>query len=438
VIRRAVPAVLGAFSQAAGSLVIQLICARTLALSEFGTLGLVLGVLVLATALSTSMIGDTLTVLDRHDPQIRRALAVTALIVVIGGGLLAGLGCATSGLITAGEGWLLSALVAAWLAEDVVRRVLMACGRYWFVIVVDLTHLGVSCTVVLARPHLTGAPTTLALILAALICGQVTAGAVGVLCLPPSERAGWGRPGPGPACAWRRTVHFGLARAAQAGLRPAVLLVMRTVVVIAAGKAAYGALEAARLYVAPALLVVNGAGSYLLPRFAKGRSNRLPDSGGDEGLCPEGNLENGANRDDSLGGDRAAVVMADRSAVLLTASAVLGTIGAAGLAAVAPALLTGHADVNPWAVLSWGLYSTAVATALPYGTLAAAWGDPWATLLVRLADAATSCVVVTGSVLWGGLNPIWAPLTVAIGVVCGAACLRPMALTTRRRRSSPA
>ena len=47
-----------------------------------------------------------------------------------------------------------------------------------------------------------------------------------------------------------------------------MLTTMRIIVVIAAGTVAFGQLEAARVYTAPTLLIVNGIGGFLFATYA--------------------------------------------------------------------------------------------------------------------------------------------------------------------------
>ena len=89
----------------------------------------------------------------------------------------------------------------------------------------------------------------------ALLVGQSVAIVVAVALLPAAER--W----LAPLVAGRvgAVAGYGSWRAAQQFLRPGMLTAMRLLVVGVAGLATMGALEAARIYTAPMLLVVSGA-----------------------------------------------------------------------------------------------------------------------------------------------------------------------------------
>jgi hypothetical protein len=339
---RALGALSAQFSQAAGSLLIGVLSARLMERFDFATISLILGQVVVATGISTGLVGDSLTVLDRHDPQIRTALRhVLGALLLVAGVVAAGASVLTRQLEW-GPAALFGLLLAAWLAEDVVRRLLMANLRFWPIVVVDLTHLVVSSSTVLVGYLTGGRQASVGLFLAALTAGQVAAGAVGVALMPRAERY-WGRRLGGGL---RTVLDFGLSRSVQGSLRPAVLLVLRVVVIFVAGKGVYATLEAARLYVAPALLAVNGVGSFLLSTFASAK-----------GALP-----------------RRALRRADLAATALLACSAAFTLVSWALATWAPTLLSSKVPVTPLAVVAWGVYTGCVAVTMPYGSLAAVRG----------------------------------------------------------------
>ena len=69
---------------------------------------------------------------------------------------------------------------------------------------------------------------------------------------------------------------YGSWRAAQQFIRPGMLTAVRFIVVAVAGLAATGALEAARIYTAPMLLVVSGASSFLFASYASSTGSQSP------------------------------------------------------------------------------------------------------------------------------------------------------------------
>ena len=71
-------------------------------------------------------------------------------------------------------------------------------------------------------------------------------------------------------------LRFGSWRAAQQGVRPATLTLTRTVIVLATSTAAFGEIEAARVYTAPTMLVVGGVGGFLFAKNAADKHRPLP------------------------------------------------------------------------------------------------------------------------------------------------------------------
>ena len=78
--------VLAQAARAVGSLVFQLIVARWLGAAGFGYFAFLFGAMVMSAAVTSGLIGDTLTVLDRHEPRIRAALWRLTAVVVLGSG----------------------------------------------------------------------------------------------------------------------------------------------------------------------------------------------------------------------------------------------------------------------------------------------------------------------------------------------------------------
>ena len=85
-------ALAGQVTLALGNLVLAVVAARELGAAAFGTYALLVGAIVMATAVTTGLLGDSLTVLDRHDPAIRASLvrigiAAVAALALVGFGL---------------------------------------------------------------------------------------------------------------------------------------------------------------------------------------------------------------------------------------------------------------------------------------------------------------------------------------------------------------
>ena len=388
-------------SQAAGSLVISVLAVRAMPLADFAALSVLLAAVVVVTGLTSGLVGDSLTVLDRADPVIRTALR-RLLTAVMAAALLTGsVWTALTGLVGTATAAAFGVLLALWVAEDVLRRLLMANLRFWPIVAVDTTHLAVSSAVALGWPAVTGQRPTVGLYLVALCCGQVCAALVALPFVPPADR----RFGPTAPGGVRRVLAFGVHRSIQAALRPTMLLLMRVLVIAVAGALTYGHLEAARLYAAPALLVVNGFGSYLLSTFAADR-----------------------HRD-----ARSAVRRADRAGLFLTAVTLGLTALAMVVCVVQPGLVSPTVPVSPVAVASWGLFTGAVAVSQPYGALVAVRGGQARVLVVRALDTCISLAAVGVGLGTSVLSADLAPAALAVGPLLGALLLRPMA-----RRQDPA
>jgi O-antigen/teichoic acid export membrane protein len=399
--RPATGAVIGQVTQAAAGLVLQVTAARTLGLAGLATFGLVYGAVVLATAVASGMVGDSLTVLDRHDPRVRAGLHAWAVLVAavagVGGGVLAAL----TGIVGPGAAVVLALAVAAFVLEDTLRRLLMAAGRYWSLPLVDGASLVLS-VLTLVGWALTG-PLTLPAFLLALLVGQTGAAVVAWLQAPVHER---------PTGPWRspdlRTVwSFGSWRAASQTVRPGVLTALRLVVVGALGAAAYGPLEAARVYTAPTLVLVAGLGSYLLPLTVANRHRPAEES----------------------------LRSADRVAFGLAAAVAAITVAALVLLPVAGPLLTGGGyRVPTLAVAGWGAYAVAGAFLLPYSALATVHRLQRRVLTLRLLEFAALGPVCLVTLLVDGGGQRWAPLALAAGPLLVAVSVRQWVLTPLTRQ----
>ncbi len=397
--RPATGALAGQGTQALAGLALQVVAARALGAAGLAVFSLVYGLIVMATAVCSGLVGDSLTVLDRADPGIRAGLHVgTALVSGVAGGVGAGLAL-LSGALPAWAAVLLGLATTAFIIEDTLRRLLMATGRFWSLPAVDLTSLGLAlAALLLARVH---GPLTLTSFVVALLSGQAAAALVAWLLLPGRERPH----GPWRQPALRAVASFGAWRAAAQGVRPALLTVLRLLVVAAAGAAAYGPIEAARVYTAPALLLVTGLGSYLLPHFVLLRP-RGPEVG---------------------------LRAADRAA----AGLVLG-VGVFGVAAVlalpwlGPVLTDGGFAVPAGAVAGWAVYAAASAVLLPYSSLASVHGSQRRVLALRSLEFGSLAAVLVLVAVEDGV--LWTPLALAIGPVLAALAVRQSVLLPMVRR----
>ncbi|MGY1659983.1 oligosaccharide flippase family protein [Geodermatophilus sp. SYSU D00705] len=401
--RRAVAAVVGQGTQAVAGLALQVAAARVLGAGGLAVFALVYGTLVLVTAVCSGLVGDSLTVLDRTDRGVRAGLHVWTLVVSAGAGLVGAVAALVSGLVPVWAGLLLGPACAAFIVEDTLRRLLMATGRYWSLAVVDTTSL-VGAMTALGLAGATGG-ITLSSFVVALLAGQSAAAVVAWWLVPADERprGPWRRP------ALRTVASFGVWRAAAQTIRPGSLTLLRVLVVAVAGAAAYGPLEAARVYTAPTLTLLAGLGSFLLPHFVGLRSGPMA----------------------------AGLRVADRAALGIgLAVAVIGAVGLLALPWLGPLLTGGDYAVPAEAVAGWAAYAVAGAALLPYSSLASVHGGQRRVLALRSLEFASLGAVALLVLLVPAGTP-WAPLALALGPALAAVAVRQSVVVPMVRRSSP-
>jgi O-antigen/teichoic acid export membrane protein len=388
--RRATVAVMGQGTQALAGLALQVAAARLLGAGGLAVFALVYGALVLATAVCSGMVGDSLTVLDRHDRDVRAGLHVWTVLVSAGAGAAGALAALVSGVVPVWAGLLLAPACAAFVVEDTLRRLLMATGRYSALPVVDSTSL-LGAMTVLGLAGWAG-DVTLSSFVVALFVGQAAAALVAWCLVPAGERptGPWRRPG------LRAVADFGVWRAAAQTVRPGSLTMVRLLVVGLAGAAAYGPLEAARVYTAPMLTLVAGIASFLLPHFVGLRDRPLSNS----------------------------LRVADRAALGLVAGiAVMGVAVLALLPWLGPALTGGAYAVPGVAVAGWTVYAAGAALLLPYASLASVHGEQRRVLALRAVEF-LSLGAVAALVLVARDAVSWVPFALATGPALTALAVR--------------
>ena len=363
-------AVAAQFSQALGSFLLQILAARLLGKEGLAVFAVLFGLVVVGTAVVSGFVGDSLTVLDRANDSVRAGLQWWLVVLSVGLGLLACVGLGGSSYLTPWQAVAFGAAGAAFVAEDSFRRLLMASMKFWSIVVVDMVSL-VGSVGLVAAVHWSGREVTLTTFLEGLLLGQVAAMLAAAFLLPEQDR--WWARGTRPDRG--HVLEYGKWRALQVSVRPAMLAVMRVIVVAAVGRAAYGELEGARLFIAPATLAVNGASSYLFARFARTKdaaTTRLLRQS-DQGVV-----------------------------VLAVASLGLGVVAALLVPTLGSAMVGDEFDLDRWGVFGWAVYAAATAAATPYGVLAAVRGRQAATFLVRLGDSVCSLagVAIAMSIGW--------------------------------------
>lgn len=392
--RPATGALTGQVTQAAAGLVLQVAAARSLGAAGLATFSLFYGAVVLVTAVAGGLVGDSLTVLDRAQPGIRAALHVWGVAVAGASGVLGAVLAVVTGLLSPGGAVLLALAVTAFVLEDVLRRLLMATGRFWSLPAVDGTSL-VLAVLTLVGCALAGDLVFSSFVLA-LVVGQTGAAVVAWALAPRGERPA----GPWRSPALREVFGFGVWRAAGQTVRPALLTCLRLLVVALAGAAAYGPVEAARVYTAPTLIVVTGLGSYLLPHFV------------------------------SLAGRPVAELVrrSDRAAAGLASGVAVVSLAALAALPLLGSLITGgEFPVPAIAVLGWGGYAVASAVLLPYSALATVYRQQRRVLVLRTLEFVSLAAVVLLLVLPEDAQD-WAPLALSLGPLLTAFAVRRLVL----------
>ncbi|SDP38100.1 Membrane protein involved in the export of O-antigen and teichoic acid [Pedococcus dokdonensis] len=403
---RASGAVIAQVWQAAGSFALQVLAAHLLGARGLGVVALCLGVIVLTTAITSGFVGDSLTVLDRADVRVRAALQAWTLLLAFVGPSIAGAVLWATDTLSAGEALVFFAAGALFQVEEVARRVLMAGLQFWRLVLVD----GVALFVALATVAVTATrgPLGLGAFLAAVAVGQLAGLVVALRLVAPQER--WLAPWSGADL--RAVASFGAWRGAQVAVNPGVFTAMRVFVVAAAGGAALGQVEAARIYVAPAILAIQGFGSFLLASYSRDRARPLA------ALVPSA--------------VRASVAMV--AAVLLVGVALWALVPVVG-----PWITGGSFDLPAVTVLGWSVYAASTATFTPLLCLAVSRGQQRVPLLIRGVDASVSLGVL-GLLLWGGMPYTATPFALAAGPVVGGLAIRALVIGSmlRAEQSTPA
>lgn len=381
-------------SQALGSLLLQVLAARLLGADGLGAFAVLFGLIVMATAVCTGFVGDSLTVLDRQRRDIRSALQTWLLVLASGGALVAFAVAVLGGFLDPIGAVLFGAATAVFLMEDALRRLLMADLRFWRIVAVDLVALAGSLITLLVVAA-SGGAIGLGTLMLSLLIGQLVASGVAVALLPAGER--WLAP---PVRGAIRTVAgYGSWRAAQQFLRPGMLTAVRLLVVGLAGLAAMGTLEAARIYTAPLLLVVAGATSFLFASYAS--SDAEP---------------------------RALLRRADRSVLaLFGGTALLSAIAVLAMGVAAPLLIGDSIQLSAVSVAGWCAYSVAVAAVAPYGALAAVRRRQAAVVGLRVIELVLSLIAAT-VLLAVGAGSEYVPLVLAGCTVAGGVAVRQLLL----------
>ena len=182
------------------SFLLQIIAVRELSAAGLGVFALLYSCVVLSTAVTTGLVGDSLTVLHRHETDVRGGLQTVALGIAVIGGLAACLISGLTGLIEWDLAPLFGLATSIFVREELIRRMLMASMKFWFVVAVDATCLIVTATWLTVFKVLDG-QLVMRDLLSSLVVAQLCGLLVGVGLLPASRFMESGVPAPGPLTA---------------------------------------------------------------------------------------------------------------------------------------------------------------------------------------------------------------------------------------------
>jgi O-antigen/teichoic acid export membrane protein len=396
--RNAVGAIGAQGTQALASFVLQIIVVRSLGLGGLGAFSILYGMMVLVAAIMTGFVGDSLVVLDRREKPIRSALQQFALGLSIVAAVISAVIAHSTGLVTLAQAALFALAVVLFALEELMRRLLMANIGFWRVAAIDFSVFVGTLLVVAIAALL--APLTLDIFLIAISVGQLVAILLGIILLPRDERFAVAFVRGGYAVVTK----YGYWRANQQLLRPGLLTAVRTLVTVFLGLAATGLLETARVYVAPAMLVISGLTSFLFVSYARDKSASV----------------------------RTQLPKADRAVgALLGVTAILGILLVLGLSTIGPILFGTTPQFT--AVLGWLAYTASVSAVTPYGALAAVRGRQALVFGIRLADTLLSATAVV-VMLALGAEAALAPIALAIGSIAGGIAIRTFILAPISRR----
>lgn len=399
--RKALGAVIAQAAQAGIGLLLQILVARLLGIDEYGRFAILYGVVIVATAVVTGLIGDSLVVLERSQRAIRAGLQamllVTSAVLAAGAFLIAWL----TGFSDVLEAALFAVALAAFAVEEIVRRLLIAHMSFVRTAVTDLAGFLVALAIILTV-NATGT-LSLGAFLAGIAAGQIVATLVGWSLVPRSDRHLVGLRGAAIAPVWR----YGMWRGLQQVLRPSLFTVLRLLVLAGAGLTAVGLLEAARTYTSPLILVIGGLSSFLFVRFA----------------------------DQRRAGQGGSVREADRVVGFLLIGTVLMSVVAVALIPwVSPLLF--DVTVDPLAVIAWLAYGMSVAIVTPYGALGAVGGRQIAVFVIRLSDTVLAIIAVIVMIAWGA-EPSTLPFALAVASMLGGLGLRWLVVADGRAERPP-
>jgi O-antigen/teichoic acid export membrane protein len=389
------------FVLAGGSFVLQVVAARALGAAGYGKYAVLYSILVVMTAIHTSLVGDSLTVFDRFDRRIRSALWICFLLSIMGGVVFA-LGASTVMTGVSIEAVVLFVTVTVlWLANETGRRIFAARMEFWRLAINDIAWY-VATLASIAILAWQGITISLASILGAMCIGLMLAIILARVRLPRREYAFVSM----RDAAVTEVLGFAGWRSVQAGLRPLTLFLARLLILVQAGPAVLGGIEAARLLMAPGITIINGSGWFLLGDFAIAQRTGQPVR------------------------TRRAL---RATGVLVAVTSVLGVISVASVTWLEPLLTADSFAVSRTALVGWAIYTVCFACTMPMGNLAAARRQSRLVFAIRGIETIIGLLALTALLaIAAELAPL-APYCLGAGGLASAAVL-----WSRLRRQDPA
>lgn len=386
-------AVLSQFIIAGGSLVVQVLAARTLGADGYGTFTLFSAILVVITAIQTGWVGDSLTVLDRFDPGVRGAIVGSQVFFVVMGLVVATSSAVLLHLTDFRLALIFGVMVAFWVTEEWGRRLFMARLEFWKLVLNDCIYVTVTLGLLAVHLHVSGT-LTLGVFLTCMTLGAAAAIVATFFQLPREEFLA----APVTRGGLKIVSAFAVWRAIQTGTRPLALLMMRIMIVAFASRAALGGIEAARLVIAPAITFVSGAGSFLLPLYSQ---------------------------DVRSGVDRPTLTVARARIILCAATGAFGVLAIAFATPLTRVVTAGTFELDRVAVAGWALFATAGAAGLPSAHSMVARRQSRQVFTVRLLESAVGLVFVLVMLVLNASS--LTPFGLSIGLLVGAVMLARLA-----------
>jgi len=263
-LRRGVGATAAQGFYSLSNLVVGITVARSLGAAALGHFAFLFTLLTAFVAVQTAWVGDSLTVLDRNDPTVRRGLATTQWANCLVGALAGGSIAYLAGGVGVLSAVVFATLVAAWELEEFGRRTFMARLEFWKQAANDGSYLVLVAVALLAYQQLFGL--TLAGTLVCMSAASLAAFVLGAAALPSEERLGLPR---FSVAGLRDVARFGAWRGAQGAAGYASQVAVRSLVIVLASAAAMGQLEAARLVVAPLFTITAASANLTLAGLSR-------------------------------------------------------------------------------------------------------------------------------------------------------------------------